>query len=100
MGGSPRAFRGLASGLALAVRPAGLGKAHGSGGRWPVGLLAAPTARQCSAWSTSGPWSPVADELQPLVIASCCFVPKPHLSCDSASQQFASLHGVFGPHVP
>ena len=33
-------------------------QAHGSGGRWPLGRLAAPTARQYGAWSMSGPWPP------------------------------------------
>jgi hypothetical protein len=74
--------------------------ACGSGGSWSPCSLAVPTATQVGVWSTSGPWSPVVDELQPLGIRCCGFPPKPALSCDFASQQFSSLHVVSGTHVP
>jgi len=50
--------------------------------------------------STSDPWSPVVDELQPPVSCSCGMSLKPAVTCIFGSRQFSSLHAVFGAHVP
>jgi hypothetical protein len=74
--------------------------ANGSGGRRSPGRLAAPTARQYSAWSASGPWSPVVGELPLVVTRTCDFALNLHRSCGLASQDFSSLWAVFRAHVP
>jgi hypothetical protein len=63
-----------------------------------VGRLAAPTARQYGAWSTSGPW-PVVDELQPQVICSCGLASRRTVTWVFGSRQFSSLHVVSGAHA-
>lgn len=75
-------------------------QAHASGGRWPLGRLAAPTARQYGVWSTSDRWSPVVDELHPLVAGNCGLTLKPVVSCVFGSHQFSWLHAVSRVHVP
>ena len=65
-----------------------------------MGRLAALTARQYGAWSTSGPWWPVVDEPQPQVIHSCGLTLKLALTCAFGSRHFSSLHAMSGAHVP
>ena len=66
----------------------------------PAASLVQPSPSTPSRWPAPVPWSPVVDELQPLVMRSCHFVPKLALNCAFGSQQFSSLHAVSGAHVP
>jgi hypothetical protein len=78
---------------------------------WPPAWPSAPGPKvgrgvPASASPSSGflvaasPWSPVVDELDPLIIRSCGSIPKLAVTCVFGSQQFSSLHAMFGAHVP
>ncbi len=64
-------------------------------------LTATPPFRpQVGAWSMSGLWLPIVDELRPLVTCSCGSTPKLAVTWVFGSQQFSSLHAIFGSCVP
>jgi hypothetical protein len=59
---------------------------HGSGVSRSRCYLAAPAAPHVCAWSTSGPWSAVVDELHALVVCSCGLTTKLALTCAFSSR--------------
>src|SRR5207248_6689818 len=58
------------------------------------------TTLQIGAWSASGPWSSIVDELHPPVTYNCGSTAKLPVSWDLGSQRFSTVHATFGAHVP